>query len=211
MGPCTNCVLIPCAAETVWIAGGRLWLTEILRIQERFPCNSLAKKLTPLIFPNSAQVPSSATRHPWRRQAKVEEREESSFVPPNFPFNGGELSHITHPLVHMAFFIVAHLHMWYNGDHHGLLLPGVLYNSLENTEPALALPVFSGIILHNPLLKNDGFSCSHFETWIFYNDWNNHSKFQGWPRSSKWSDHVSSHETFGKSPRKRGKCINFMF
>lgn len=87
MGPCTSCVLIPCAAQTVWIAGGRLWLTEILRIHERFPCNSLAKKLTPLIFPNSTQVPSSAMKHPRRRQAKVEEREESSCVPPNFPFN----------------------------------------------------------------------------------------------------------------------------
>lgn len=63
-GPCTNCMLIPCAAETLWIAGGRLWLTEILRIQERFPCISLAKKLTPLIFPNSTQVSPSATKHP---------------------------------------------------------------------------------------------------------------------------------------------------
>lgn len=42
--------------------------------------------------------------------------------------------------------------------------PGLPYNSLESNEQALALPVLLKIILHNPLLKNDSLSYSHFET-----------------------------------------------
>lgn len=85
----------------------------------------------------------------------MEEREENSCVPPNFLFNWWRA--LPHHLVQMTFLMTPLSRYDTLETTMDFWPPDVPDNSLENTEPALALPVPSGIILHNPLLKNDGF------------------------------------------------------
>lgn len=124
--------------------------------------HSIPQNLTPLIFPASIQVFSTAkstvVSNPGRSEGK-----------------GWKLLCSSRLSFKSAYGSPTPLTPWWRCHAarpdfpRELLSLHLPYKSLESKEQARALPVLLKTILHNPLLKNDGLSYSHSETWIFYN------------------------------------------